>query len=206
MQSRHIRTRHASSDRWRLSVAVGHSSRSIPLFRTCRDCGTAGKIAHARGSDFVILQAPFGHLSTKGSPKMTSVLFSPITLRGLTLPNRVVVSPMCQYNSDNGSANDWHLMHLGSFSLGAAGLVMCEMTDVTPRGRITPKCAGMWSDENEAALKRVHDFCRTYGVAKLGVQLAHAGRKGSTQTPAQGGKPLAPDQAGWVRSGERRVG
>ncbi len=114
---------------------------------------------------------------------MASVLFSPITLRGLTLPNRVVVSPMCQYNSDNGSANDWHLMHLGSFSLGCAGLVICEMTDVTPIGRITPKCAGMWSDENEAALKRVHDFCRTYGVAKLGVQLAHAGRKGPTATP-----------------------
>ena len=104
---------------------------------------------------------------------MASVLFSPITLRGLTLPNRVVVSPMCQYNSNSGSANDWHLMHLGNMSLGAAGLVMCEMTNVNPQGRISPKCAGMWSDENEAALKRVYDFCRQYGVAKLGVQLAH---------------------------------
>ncbi len=121
---------------------------------------------------------------------MASVLFSPITLRGLTLANRVVVSPMCQYNSDNGSANDWHLMHLGSFSLGCAGLVMCEMTNVNPQGRISPKCAGMWSDDNEKALKRVHDFCRTYGVAKLGVQLAHAGRKGPTTTPAAGGKPI----------------
>jgi 2,4-dienoyl-CoA reductase-like NADH-dependent reductase (Old Yellow Enzyme family) len=130
---------------------------------------------------------------------MASVLFSPITLRGLTLPNRVVVSPMCQYNSDNGSANDWHLMHLGGFSLGCSGLVICEMTDVTPIGRITPKCAGMWSDENEAALKRVHDFCRTYGVAKLGVQLAHAGRKGPTATPAAGGKPiLSKEEGGWT--------
>jgi 2,4-dienoyl-CoA reductase-like NADH-dependent reductase (Old Yellow Enzyme family) len=111
-------------------------------------------------------------------------------MRGLTLPNRVVVSPMCQYNSDNGSANDWHLMHLGSFSLGCAGLVMCEMTNVNPQGRISPRCAGMWTDENEAALKRVHDFCRTYGVAKLGVQLAHAGRKGPTTPPAAGGKPI----------------
>ncbi len=101
---------------------------------------------------------------------MASVLFSPITLRGLTLPNRVVVSPMCQYNSNNGSANDWHLMHLGNMSLGCAGLVMTEMTDVNPQGRISPKCAGMCSNENEAALKRVHDFCRQYGVAKLGVQ------------------------------------
>ena len=130
---------------------------------------------------------------------MASVLFSPITLRGLTLPNRVVVSPMCQYNSEDGSANDWHLMHLGGFSLGCAGLVICEMTDVTPIGRITPKCAGMWSDNNEAALKRVHDFCRTYGVAKLGVQLAHAGRKGPTTTPAAGGKPiLSKEEGGWT--------
>ena len=130
---------------------------------------------------------------------MPSVLFSPITLRGLTLPNRIVVSPMCQYNSNDGSANDWHLMHLGSLSLGCAGLLICEMTDVTPIGRITPKCAGMWSDENEAALKRVHDFCRTYGVAKLGVQLAHAGRKGPTTPPGAGGKPiLTKEEGGWT--------
>ena len=128
---------------------------------------------------------------------MASALFSPVTLRGLTLPNRIAVSPMCQYNSDNGSATDWHLMHLGSFSLGAAGLVMTEMTNVHPVGRITARCAGMWSDDNEAAMKRVIDFCRQYGVAKHGIQLAHAGRKGSTQTPAQGGKPLAPDAGGW---------
>jgi 2,4-dienoyl-CoA reductase-like NADH-dependent reductase (Old Yellow Enzyme family) len=127
---------------------------------------------------------------------MTSALFSPITMRGLTLPNRIVVSPMCQYNSTEGSAGDWHLMHLGSFSLGAAGLVMTEMTDVNAVGRITHKCAGMYSDANEAALKRVHDFCRTYGVAKLGVQLAHAGRKGSMHPP--GGKPLGPNEGAWT--------
>ena len=119
---------------------------------------------------------------------MASALFSSITMRGLTLPNRIVVSPMCQYASDNGSATDWHLMHLGSMSLGAAGLVFCEMTDVNPQGRISPKCAGMYSDANEAALKRVHDFCRTFGVAKLGVQLAHAGRKGPTAPPAAGAR------------------
>jgi 2,4-dienoyl-CoA reductase-like NADH-dependent reductase (Old Yellow Enzyme family) len=130
---------------------------------------------------------------------MASVLFSPITMRGLTLPNRVVVSPMCQYNSDNGSANDWHLMHLGNMSLGCAGLVMTEMTDVNPQGRISPRCAGMWSDDNEKALKRVHDFCRQYGVAKLGVQLAHAGRKGPTTPPAAGGKPiLTKEEGGWT--------
>ena len=130
---------------------------------------------------------------------MASALFSPITMRELTLPNRIVVSPMCQYNSNNGSANDWHLMHLGSLSLGAAGLVMCEMTNVNPQGRISPRCAGMYSDDNEAALKRVHDFCRTYGVAKLGFQLAHAGRKGPTLPPGAGGKPLlTPEEGGWT--------
>ena len=130
---------------------------------------------------------------------MASVLFSPLTMRGLTLPNRVVVSPMCQYNSTNGSANDWHLMHLGNMSLGAAGLVMAEMTDVNPQGRISPKCAGMYSDENEAALKRVHDFCRQYGVAKLGVQLAHAGRKGPQMPPGAGGKPMqVTDEGAWT--------
>ncbi len=129
---------------------------------------------------------------------MASALFSAITLRGLTLPNRTVVSPMCQYNSEEGCATDWHLMHLGTLSLGGFGLVMTEMTDVTPIGRITAKCAGMWSDANESAMKRVIDFCRQYGVARHGLQLGHAGRKGSTQLPAQGGKPLKPgENGGW---------
>ncbi len=128
---------------------------------------------------------------------MPSALFSPITLRGLTLANRVVVSPMCQYNSENGSANDWHLMHLGQFSLGAGALVMTEATNVNMVGRISLKCATMCSDENEAAMKRVIDFCRKYGVAKLGLQLGHAGRKGSTHPPAAGGKPLKPEEGAW---------
>src|SRR5580700_4860683 len=132
---------------------------------------------------------------------MASVLFSSIKLRELTLPNRIVVSPMCQYNSDNGSATDWHLMHLGSMSLGAAGLVMAEMTNVSPEARISLRCAGLWSDENEAALRRVVQFCRTYGVAKLGVQLAHAGRKGSSHPPAAGGKPLAAAEGAWQTLG-----
>jgi len=128
---------------------------------------------------------------------MSSALFSPLTLRGLTLANRVVVSPMCQYNSDHGSANDWHLMHLGQFSLGAAALVMTESTHVTPQGRISLKCAMLHSDANEAALKRVIDFCRQYGVARHGLQLGHSGRKGSTQPPAFGGKPLKPEEGAW---------
>lgn len=129
---------------------------------------------------------------------MASALFSPISLRELTLPNRVVVSPMCQYISGDGSANDWHLMHLGQFSLGAAALVMTESTHVSPVGRITHKCAGMYSDANEAAMKRVIDFCRKFGVAKHGLQLGHAGRKGSTQPPALGGAPLKPEEGAWT--------
>jgi len=128
---------------------------------------------------------------------MASALFSPITLRGLTLKNRIAVSPMCQYNSDNGSAGDWHLMHLGSFSLGAGALVMTEATHVSPEGRITLKCAGMYSDDNEAAAKRVIDFCKQYGIAAHGLQLGHAGRKGSTLPPALGGKPLKPGEGAW---------
>jgi 2,4-dienoyl-CoA reductase-like NADH-dependent reductase (Old Yellow Enzyme family) len=132
---------------------------------------------------------------------MASVLFSPITMRGLTLPNRVVVSPMCQYASNDGSATDWHLQHLGSFSLGAAGLVMTEMTMVSRIGRISHKCAGLYSDDNEKALKRVIDFCKTFGIAKQGIQIGHAGRKGSTLPPAQGGKPLKPEEDAWETLG-----
>ena len=128
---------------------------------------------------------------------MTSMLFSPMTLRDLTLPNRIVVSPMCQYNSNEGSANDWHLAHLGGLSMGAAGLVIFEMTNVSLEGRISPRCATLCTDENEAALKRVVDFCRTYGVAKLGIQIGHAGRKGSQQPPALGGKALTLEEGAW---------
>ena len=132
---------------------------------------------------------------------MTSALFTPFELRGVALPNRIVVSPMCQYMSEDGSANDWHLMHLGQFAMGAAGLVMTEATHVSPVGRISHRCLGLYSDENEATLKRVMDFCRRFGVAKLGIQLAHSGRKGSVHPPALGGKPLAPGENPWTTLG-----
>lgn len=128
---------------------------------------------------------------------MSTVLFSPFELRGLKLKNRLVVSPMCQYISDNGSANDWHLMHYGSLSIGGFGLVMTEATNVNAAGKITHKCATLCTDENETALKRVVDFSRKFGVAAQGLQLAHAGRKGSTQPPALGGQPLKPEEGAW---------
>lgn len=129
---------------------------------------------------------------------MPSALFSPFTWRGVTLPNRVVVSPMCQYVAEDGNATDWHLMHLGQFSMGAAGLLFTEATAVSAEGRITHGCLGLYSDANEAALGRVVQFCRRHGVAVLGIQLAHAGRKGSARTPLAGGAALAEDERPWT--------
>jgi NADPH2 dehydrogenase len=128
---------------------------------------------------------------------MSSKLFTPIELRGLHLDNRIVVSPMCQYSADGGTAGDWHLMHLGQFSVSGAGLLMVEMTNVEARGRISPYCLGLYDDENERALARVVAFCRRHGNVKIGVQLAHAGRKASTLPPWQGRKPLPPGEGGW---------
>jgi len=132
---------------------------------------------------------------------MDSALFSPISFRGLTIDNRVVVSPMCQYNAAQGSANDWHLMNLGQYAMGAAGLVMTEATHVTPAGRITHKCLGLYSDDNERELKRVIDFCRQYGVSALGIQLGHAGRKGSACPPSEGATSLGADEDPWTTVG-----
>lgn len=128
---------------------------------------------------------------------MGSKLFSPIDLRDLALANRIVVSPMCQYSASEGSATDWHLMHLGQFALSGVGLLIVEMTNVEARGRISPYCMGLYNDDNERALTRVIEFCRKVGQAKLGVQLAHAGRKASTRPPWQAREPILPDAGGW---------
>ncbi len=126
-----------------------------------------------------------------------SELFTPFTLRGLTLTNRVVVPPLCQYSSDNGVAQDWHMQHLPALAISGAGLVVVEMTDVEPIGRITPWCACLWSDGQEAAMVRVLASCRKYGQAKIGIQIAHAGRKASCEVPWRGGKYLSPEKGGW---------
>lgn len=132
---------------------------------------------------------------------MSSQLFSPISLRDLTLENRVVVSPMCQYSADDGSATDWHLMHLGNLALSGPGLLIIEATGVEARGRITPGCLGLYSDENEAALARVIGFCRQHGKAKIGIQLGHAGRKASAQRPWEGRGPLTAEEGAWEAVG-----
>jgi 2,4-dienoyl-CoA reductase-like NADH-dependent reductase (Old Yellow Enzyme family) len=128
---------------------------------------------------------------------MASTLFTPIALRDLTLPNRVVVSPMCQYSATDGSVGDWHLMHLGHLAISGNALVIVEATGVEPRGRISHGCSGLWSDENEAAFARVLAFCREHGSAKMGIQLAHAGRKASAQLPWAGRRWLGPDENPW---------
>jgi len=128
---------------------------------------------------------------------MTSSLFTPITMRGLTLPNRIVVSPMCQYSAREGCATDWHLAHMGQYAHAGFGLFITEATAVEPRGRITLGCLGLYSDANEAALRRVIDFCRLHGDAPLGIQLAHAGRKASTHAPFEGRGPRHTGDRDW---------
>jgi 2,4-dienoyl-CoA reductase-like NADH-dependent reductase (Old Yellow Enzyme family) len=129
---------------------------------------------------------------------MTTDLFAPLVLRDLELPNRVAVSPMCQYSCENrdGLATDWHLVHLGSRAVGGAGLVMAEATAVEPRGRIAPEDLGIWSDEHAEALAPVASFVRERGSVPA-IQLAHAGRKGSKTRPWEGSHPLQPDEGGW---------
>jgi len=129
---------------------------------------------------------------------MPSRLFSPFTLRGLTLPNRIVVSPMAQYSGTTGNeAMDWHLMHYGNFSVSGAGLMFFEATAVEPRGRVGRFDLGLWNDAQQESIARVIAFCREHGRAKIAMQLAHSGRKGSTAPPWLGGKYIGPEEGGW---------
>ncbi|WP_410593486.1 NADH:flavin oxidoreductase/NADH oxidase [Amycolatopsis sp. lyj-23] len=129
-----------------------------------------------------------------------SQLFSPITVRGLTLPNRAWVSPMCQYSATDGVPGDWHLVHLGQFAAGGAGLVMTEATAVTPEGRISPQDTGIWTDEQAEAWRRITGFVHGQGTA-IGMQLAHAGRKGSTRRPWEGTGSVPAQDGGWPSVG-----
>jgi 2,4-dienoyl-CoA reductase-like NADH-dependent reductase (Old Yellow Enzyme family) len=128
---------------------------------------------------------------------MPATLFTPITLGGVTLPNRIVVSPMCQYSADDGSMNDWHFVHLGHLAYSGAGLLMVEATHVTREGRITHGCTGIYSDHNEASMARVLAHCRTVSKNPIGIQIGHAGRKASTQVPWEGREALGPGESPW---------
>lgn len=132
-------------------------------------------------------------------------LFTPLTLRQLQLPNRIAVSPMCQYSARGGMANDWHLVHLGSRAVGGAGLVIIEATAVTPEGRISPEDLGIWSDEHVEPLRRITRFIEAQG-AFAGIQLAHAGRKASTWQPWLGKHGSVPVAAGgWTPVGPSAI-
>jgi 2,4-dienoyl-CoA reductase-like NADH-dependent reductase (Old Yellow Enzyme family) len=128
---------------------------------------------------------------------MTDHLFAPLTLRALTLRNRIAVSPMCEYSSIDGMANDWHLVHLGSRAVGGAALVFTEATAVTPAGRISPEDLGIWTDAHIDFLARITSFVSEHGAVP-GIQLAHAGRKASTAAPWNGGKAVDGAHGGWT--------
>ncbi|MFT3850290.1 MAG: NADH:flavin oxidoreductase/NADH oxidase [Propionivibrio sp.] len=123
-------------------------------------------------------------------------LFQPLSLRGLRLPNRIAVSPMCMYSARDGFASDFHLVHLGSYALGGAGLIISEATAVSPEGRISPDDLGIWSDAHIEPLARVTRFIRAQGSV-AGIQLAHAGRKASTAAPGKGNGEVSPAEGGW---------
>lgn len=126
----------------------------------------------------------------------TPLLFQPIAFRSVTARNRIVVAPMCQYSANGGLGNDWHVQHLGARAAGGAGIVMTEATHVSDIGRITPHCLGLWNDEHKALLKRLADVITLCGSVPA-IQIAHAGRKASSQVPWEGGKPIPLNQGGW---------
>ncbi len=128
---------------------------------------------------------------------MPDTLFSPLTIRGITLKNRIAVSPMCEYSSIDGFANDWHLVHLGSRAVGGAALIITEATAVVPEGRISPDDLGIWKDEHIEMLARINDFLLEHGAVP-GIQLAHAGRKASMASSWKGGKLVRPADGGWL--------
>jgi 2,4-dienoyl-CoA reductase-like NADH-dependent reductase (Old Yellow Enzyme family) len=134
-----------------------------------------------------------------------SALFSPIKLRGLTLPNRIMVAPMCQYSAENGEANDWHFTHINSLALSGAAMFCIEATAVEAIGRITPGCLGLWNDATEAALKPIMASVRKRSKTAVAMQLAHAGRKASSHVPWDGGQLIPISEGGWQAEGPSAV-
>jgi len=125
------------------------------------------------------------------------LLFSPLSLGRVALPNRIMVSPMCQYSAIDGNTTDWHLTHLGALAISGAGLLCVEATAVSPEGRITHGCTGLYNDDNEKAWQRTLDGLRAIAPVKLAIQLGHAGRKASSQRPWEGGALILPADGGW---------
>ena len=152
----------------------------------------------------IILDAAYrgGAAAPLPDEDIMSILFEPLTLRGLTIPNRAWMAPMCQYSAasegpETGAPNDWHFQHLTSRALGGAGLIITEATAVSPEGRISPADLGIWNDHQAEGLRRITGFLTTQGSVP-GIQLAHAGRKASTDVPWAGGAALGPGEGGWT--------
>src|ERR1700733_8259736 len=127
-----------------------------------------------------------------------TTLFSPFKLRGLTLPNRIMVAPMCQYSAEHGAATSWHFIHMGTLALSGAGMFCIEATHVEPGGRISPSCLGLWDDTTEAALQLIIAAIRKNSKIAVAMQLAHAGRKASSQVPWKGGQQIPLSAGGWI--------
>ncbi len=134
-----------------------------------------------------------------------SALFSPISLRDLALPNRIMVAPMCQYSAENGEANDWHFTHINTLALSGAAMFCIEATHVEPIGRITPGCLGLWNDATEAALRPILASVRKHSKIAVAMQLAHSGRKGSSHKPWNGGQQIPLGEGGWQTEGPSDV-
>lgn len=158
----------------------------------CGSALAAGVAAAAMAKEGLGATPPFSQ------PSGESKLFTPLQLRGLTLRNRIAMSPMCQYSSEDGFATDWHLAHYGARAVGGAGLLIAEATGVEAEGRITPNCLGIWKDEHIPALRRMTDFVRSHGAAP-GIQLAHAGVKASRRRPLdpRSNSFVAIEDGGW---------
>jgi 2,4-dienoyl-CoA reductase-like NADH-dependent reductase (Old Yellow Enzyme family) len=132
-------------------------------------------------------------------------LFRSIKMRGITLPNRIVIAPMCQYSADEGRMTDWHLAHLGQLAMSGAGMLIIEATAVEPIGRITAGCVGLWDDDTEAAMRRVIQAIRPMSSMPLALQLGHAGRKASSQRPWEGGQALPSGDDPWQTIGPSAI-
>ncbi len=177
-----------------LEFAFSMLTRSMRITHTnlkLRDPGYVGRV----DLDFARKAAGASGAEVKLDPPPPP-MFTPFRLRGMTLANRIAVSPMCQYSAEDGTPDDWHLVHLGSRAIGGAGLVIAEATDVSAQGRITPGCTGLYKEAHVGAWKRIVDFVHANSAAKIAVQIAHAGRKGATCVPWDGAdKPLP--SGGW---------
>jgi len=177
---------------------VGRNARTDCFFLAGRAGGAHEFLEQSErvhGFDFSLSRRTAG-ISGRSTPK-TMALFDPIAFRGVTLPNRIAVSPMCMYSSVDGMPNDWHFVHLGSRAVGGSGLVLTEASAVVPEGRISPDDAGMYRDEHVDAWGRVTRFVKEHGSI-AGIQLAHAGRKASMSSPWKGSKLVPPSEGGWA--------